>query len=164
MPSRDMLPFIQCHHTRGRALCGGFINPSFSTSVCAAAPIVIEASAVSMMFLFQFIVVMLLFVLVFRLITLSCVGGVAALVVMTIAHVVMTFALVEMTIALVEMTFALVVMTIALLEIAVAPVEIVVAPAALALYLYKVMVTGPKSPAGISMFLVFLLQGYEVHV
>ena len=72
---------------------------------------------------------MLLFVLVFRLITLSCVGGVAALV--------------EMTVAL---------------------VEIVVAPAALALYLYKVMVTGPKSPAGISMFLVFLLQGYEVHV
>ena len=72
---------------------------------------------------------MLLFVLVFRLITLSCAGGVAA-------HV-------EMTIAL---------------------VEIVVAPAALALYLYKVMVTGPKSPAGISMFLVFLLQGYEVHV
>ena len=136
MPSRDMLPFIQCHHTRGRALCGGFINPSFSTSVCAAAPIVIEASAVSMMFLFQFIVVMLLFVLVFRLITLSCVGGVAALVVMTVALVEMTFALVEMT----------------------------VAPAALALYLYKVMVTGPKSPAGISMFLVFLLQGYEVHV
>lgn len=86
---------------------------------------------------------MLLFVLVFRLITLSCVGGVAAL-------VEMTFALVEMTVALVEMT--------------VAPVEIVVAPAALALYLYKVMVTGPKSPAGISMFLVFLLQGYEVHV
>lgn len=86
---------------------------------------------------------MLLFVLVFRLITLSCVGGVAALV--------------EMTFALVEMTFALVEMTIA-------PVEIVVAPAALALYLYKVMVTGPKSPAGISIFLVFLLQGYEVHV
>lgn len=95
------------------------------------------------MFLFQFIVVILLFVLVFRLITLSCAGGVAAL-------VEMTFALVEMTIALVEMTSA--------------PVEIVVAPAALALYLYKVMVTGPKSPAGISMFLVFLLQGYEVHV
>lgn len=93
---------------------------------------------------------MLLFVLVFRLITLSCAGGVAA-------HVEMTFALVEMTIALVEMTFAL-------LEMTVAPVEIVVAPAALALYLYKVMVTGPKSPAGISMFLVFLLQGYEVHV
>lgn len=86
---------------------------------------------------------MLLFVLVFRLITLPCAGGVAALVEMTIA-------LVEMTVALVEMTFAL--------------VEIVVAPAALALYLYKVMVTGPKSPAGISMFLVFLLQGYEVHV
>ena len=79
---------------------------------------------------------MLLFVLVFRLITLSCVGGISA-------HV-------EMTIVLVEMTFA--------------PVEIVIAPAALALYLYKVMVTGPKSPAGISMFLVFLLQGYEVHV
>lgn len=86
---------------------------------------------------------MLLFVLVFRLITLSCAGGVAALVEMTIA-------LVEMTIVLVEMTIA--------------SVEIVVAPAALALYLYKVMVTGPKSPAGISMFLVFLLQGYEVHV
>lgn len=81
---------------------------------------------------------MLLFVLIFRLITLSCVGGVAALVEITIA-------LVEMTFAHVEMTFAL--------------VEIVVAPAALALYLYKVMVTGPKSPAGISMFLVFLLQG-----
>ncbi len=86
---------------------------------------------------------MLLLVLVFRLITLSCAGGVAA-------HVEMTIALVEMTIALLEMT--------------VASVEIVVAPAALALYLYKVMVTGPKSPAGISMFLVFLLQGYEVHV
>lgn len=93
---------------------------------------------------------MLLFVLVFRLITLSCVGGIAA-------HVEMTFALVEMTFALVEMTIALV-------EPAIAPVEIVVALAALALYLYKVMVTGPKSPAGISMFLVFLLQGYEVHV
>lgn len=86
---------------------------------------------------------MLLFVLVFRLITLSCVGGVAALV--------------EMTFALVEMTFTLVVMTSALVEMTIAPV-------ALALYLYKVMVTGPKSPAGISMFLVFLLQGYEVHV
>ena len=86
---------------------------------------------------------MLLFVLVFRLITLSCVGGISA-------HVEMTIVLVEMTIVLVEMTFA--------------PVEIVIAPAALALYLYKVMVTGPKSPAGISMFLVFLLQGYEVHV
>lgn len=93
---------------------------------------------------------MLLFVLFFRLITLSCVGGVAA-------HVEMTFALVEMTIALVEMTIAFVEMTIA-------PVEMTVAPVALSLYLYKVMVTGPKSPAGISMFLVFLLQGYEVHV
>lgn len=93
---------------------------------------------------------MLLFVLVFRLITLPCAGGVAALA--------------EMTIALVEMTFALVEMTVALVEITVAPEEIVVAPAALALYLYKVMVTGPKSPAGISMFLVLLLQGYEVHV
>lgn len=100
---------------------------------------------------------MLLFVLVFRLITLSCVGGVAAL-------VEMTFALVEMTFTLVEMTFALVEMTSAPVEITIAPVEIVVAPVALALYLYKVMVTGPKSPAGISMFLVFLLQGYEVHV
>ena len=100
---------------------------------------------------------MLLFVLFFRLITLSCVGGVAAHVEMTIAHVEMTFALVEIVFALVEMTVAPV-------EIVVAPVEIVVAPAALALYLYKVMVTGPKSPAGISMFLVFLLQGYEVHV
>lgn len=86
---------------------------------------------------------MLLFVLVFRLITQSCVGGVAALVEMTVAPVEMTSAPVEITIA---------------------PVEIVVASAALALYLYKVMVTGPKSPAGISMFLVFLLQGYEVHV
>lgn len=93
---------------------------------------------------------MLLFVLVFRLITLPCAGGVAALV--------------EITIALVEMTFAHVEMTFALVEIVFAPVEITFAPAALALYLYKVMVTGPKSPAGISMFLVFLLQGYEVHV
>lgn len=100
---------------------------------------------------------MLLFVLVFRLIALPCAGGVAALVEMTFALVEMTFALVEMTFALVEMTFAHVEMTFAL-------VEIVFAPAALALYLYKVMVTGPKSPAGISMFLVFLLQGYEVHV
>lgn len=86
---------------------------------------------------------MLLFVLVFRLIALPCAGGVSALVEMTFVLVEMTFALVEMTFTLVEMTFA---------------------PAALALYLYKVMVTGPKSPAGISIFLVFLLQGYEVHV
>lgn len=93
---------------------------------------------------------MLLFVLVFRLITLSCAGGVAAHVEMTFAHVEMTIALVEMTFALVEMTFT--------------PVEMTFTPAALVLYLYKVMVTGPKSPAGISMFLVFLLQGYEVHV
>lgn len=93
---------------------------------------------------------MLLFVLVFRLITLPCAGGVSAL-------VEITFALVEMTFALVAMTFALVAMTFAL-------VEMTFAPAALAPYLYKVMVTGPKSPAGISMFLVFLLQGYEVHV
>lgn len=107
---------------------------------------------------------MLLFVLVFRLITLSCVGGVAALVEMTVALVEMTIALVEMTFALVEMTFAPVEMTFALVEMTIAPVEIVVVSAALALYLYKVMVTGPKSPAGISMFLVFLLQGYEVHV
>lgn len=88
---------------------------------------------------------MLLFVLVFLLIALPCAGGVSALVEMTFALVEMTFALLEMTFALVEMTFA--------------HVEIVAAPAALALYLYKVMVTGPKSPAGISMFLVFLLQG-----
>lgn len=114
---------------------------------------------------------MLLFVLVFRLITLSCAGGVAAHVEMTFAPVEMTFALVEMTIALVEMTFALVEMTVALVEMTIAHVEMAfallemtVAPAALALYLYKVMVTGPKSPAGISIFLVFLLQGYEVHV
>lgn len=107
---------------------------------------------------------MLLFVLVFRLITLSCVGGVAARVEMTIALVVMTIALVVMTFALVEMTIALVEMTFALVEMTIALVEPVVAPVALSLYLYKVMVTGPKSPAGISIFLVFLLQGYEVHV
>lgn len=95
---------------------------------------------------------MLLFVLVFRLIALPCARGVSA-------HVEMTFALVEMTFAHVEMTFAHVEMTFALVEMTVAPEEIVVAPAALVLYLYKVMVTGPKSPAGISMFLVFLLQG-----
>lgn len=102
---------------------------------------------------------MLLFVLVFRLITLPCAGGVSALVEMTVALVEMTFALVEMTFALVEMTFALAEMTFALVAIVLAPEEIVAAPAVLALYLYKVMVTGPKSPAGISMFLVFLLQG-----
>lgn len=51
---------------------------------------------------------MLLFVLVFRLITLPCVGGVSALVEMTFTLVEITFALVEMTFALVEMTFALV--------------------------------------------------------
>ena len=107
---------------------------------------------------------MLLFVLVFRLITLSCAGGVAAHVEMTIALVEMTFALVEMTFALVEMTFAPAALVFALMETTFAPEEIVVAPAAIVLYLYKVMVTGPKSPAGISMFLVFLLQGYEVHV
>lgn len=95
---------------------------------------------------------MLLFVLVFLLITLPCAGGVSAL-------VEMTFALVEMTFALVEMTFAYVAMTFTLVEITFALVEMTFAPAALALYLYKVMVTGPKSPAGISMFLVFLLQG-----
>jgi hypothetical protein len=27
-----MFPFIQCHHTRGRALSGGFSNPLFSES------------------------------------------------------------------------------------------------------------------------------------
>lgn len=107
---------------------------------------------------------MLLFVLVFRLITLPCVGGVSALVEMTVALVEMTFALVEMTFALVEIVFVLVEMTFALVEMTVALVEIAFVPAAFALYLYKVMVTGPKSPAGISMFLVFLLQGYDVHV
>lgn len=114
---------------------------------------------------------MLLFVLVFRLITLPCAGGVSALVEMTFTLVEITFALVEMTFtlaeivfALVEMTFALVEMTVALVQMTFAPEEITVAPAALAPYLYKVMVTGPKSPAGISMFFVFLLQGYEVHV
>lgn len=107
---------------------------------------------------------MLLFVLVFRLITLSCVVGISALVEMTFALVEMTIALVEMTFVLVEMTIAFVEMTFALVGMTFALVEMTVAPAALALYLYKVMVTGPKSPAGISMFLVFLLQGYEVHV
>lgn len=102
---------------------------------------------------------MLLFVLVFRLIALPCTGGVSALVEMTFALVEMTFAHAEMTFALVEMTFAYVAMTFTLAEIVFEHVEIVVVPAALALYLYKVMVTGPKSPAGISMFLVFLLQG-----
>lgn len=95
---------------------------------------------------------MLLFVLVFRLIALPCAGGVSALVEVTIALVEITFAHTEMTFTLVEMTVAHVEMTFAL-------VEMTFAPAAFALYLYKVMVTGPKSPAGISMFLVFLLQG-----
>src|SRR5690348_1884624 len=32
MPSSVMLPFIQCHHTRGRAPAGGFSNPLLSES------------------------------------------------------------------------------------------------------------------------------------
>src|SRR6185437_13234509 len=39
MPSLVILPFIQCHHTRGFALSGGFSKPLCSESVvfCAAA-------------------------------------------------------------------------------------------------------------------------------
>ncbi len=39
MPSLVMLPFIQCHHTRGRAPLGGFSNPFLSGSnlLCAVA-------------------------------------------------------------------------------------------------------------------------------
>ena len=39
MPSLVMLPFIQCHHTRGRAPAGGFSNPLLSGSglFCAVA-------------------------------------------------------------------------------------------------------------------------------
>ena len=36
MPSLVMLPFIQCHHTRGRALWGGFSKPLLSGSPLAA--------------------------------------------------------------------------------------------------------------------------------
>ena len=32
MPSFVIFPFIQCHHTRGRALAGGFSNPFLSES------------------------------------------------------------------------------------------------------------------------------------
>ena len=32
MPSLLMFPFIQCHHTRGRALCGGSTKPLFRES------------------------------------------------------------------------------------------------------------------------------------
>src|SRR5581483_8943473 len=32
MPSLVILPFIQCHHTRGRALCGGFSKPFINVS------------------------------------------------------------------------------------------------------------------------------------
>src|SRR5580658_252667 len=37
MPSLEMFPFIQCHHTLGRALSGGFSKPAFngSTELCA---------------------------------------------------------------------------------------------------------------------------------
>src|SRR5450755_727555 len=31
-PSHVTLPFIQCHHTRGRALSGGSSNPRFKSS------------------------------------------------------------------------------------------------------------------------------------
>ena len=37
MPSIDTLPSIQCHHTRGLASCGGFLNPSY-TVPCARTP------------------------------------------------------------------------------------------------------------------------------
>jgi hypothetical protein len=39
MPSLLMFPFIQCHHTRGRAPLGGFSKPLFSESefVCGTA-------------------------------------------------------------------------------------------------------------------------------
>src|SRR5208337_5331890 len=40
MPSLEMLPFIQCHHTRGRAPLGGSRNPRSNASVssdCGAA-------------------------------------------------------------------------------------------------------------------------------
>src|SRR6266702_467260 len=37
MPSLLMLPFIQCHQTSGRALCGGFRKPAFSASSGACA-------------------------------------------------------------------------------------------------------------------------------
>ena len=32
IPSCVMFPFIQCHHTRGLALAGGFANPLLSES------------------------------------------------------------------------------------------------------------------------------------
>src|SRR3954464_16014006 len=37
IPSLVTLPFIQCHHTRGRALLGGFSNPRLRGSLCGVA-------------------------------------------------------------------------------------------------------------------------------
>ena len=37
MPSLVTLPFIQCHHTRGRALIGGSAKPAARGSLCAQA-------------------------------------------------------------------------------------------------------------------------------
>ena len=48
MPSLEMLPFIQCHHTRGRALAGGFSNPLLSGSdwSCALAVTISAPTAI----------------------------------------------------------------------------------------------------------------------
>jgi hypothetical protein len=35
IPCLLIFPFIQCHHTRGRALCGGFTKPLFRESPAA---------------------------------------------------------------------------------------------------------------------------------
>ncbi len=50
MPSSVMLPFIQCHQTRGRALCGGSRNSDISGSPPAwpnagTGPVTARASA-----------------------------------------------------------------------------------------------------------------------
>jgi hypothetical protein len=43
-----MFPFIQCHHTRGRALFGGFSNPACNESLefCATANPVASSKAI----------------------------------------------------------------------------------------------------------------------
>src|SRR4051794_41110844 len=54
-----MLPFIQCHHTRGRADCGGFLklNNKESIGFCALLPIVVKRKNSTMMWLMKALLV-----------------------------------------------------------------------------------------------------------
>ena len=51
IPSMVTFPSIQCHHTRGRASCGGSANPSYS-GPCACAPTTASRAASTEVHLF----------------------------------------------------------------------------------------------------------------